>query len=393
MRARSPAIRHEPRVDAKPVASALRRVGSKADLATGTNAGGGGGGGGGGDSASEPSTSRGNSVRGATSAADLVQGARQTSFGSLPVYKPGVQVERMPRLDRIDSTTSAETTDTSPRSTSEEGSRRTSRDGGAVRKRGGRSRSSSSSAMQHSDDVVTDDAYQYKSRGARCSSGCSTSLAWRGAPARMAAVERRQVLSRIVEDVETLDADATDDDMRHHLDGYARHQPRVQQRSGARGLLPRAHVFEHCSARAGENAPRRSAVPHGIDASQGLHDVAGKLAVVRVRPSAVQPPQLGPRSGSGRSNNASSESEKSVAPIGGPKSPWTERSSPRRSSPRDREREGRREAPSSGAEVPFRIPTRTRIRSPHSGRRSRAAVRHGHRRRRRGRGTAGTLRY
>ena len=119
VRAKSPAIRHEPNVDAKPIASALRRTGSKADF----NAP---------DSASEPSTSRGNSQRGGTSAADLVQGARQTSFGSLPVYKPGTGVERKPRLDRIDSTTS--TTSSAASSATRESLRESRRRRGKLRR-------------------------------------------------------------------------------------------------------------------------------------------------------------------------------------------------------------------------------------------------------------------
>ena len=227
VRAKSPAIRHEPNVDAKPIASALRRTGSKADF----NAP---------DSASEPSTSRGNSQRGGTSAADLVQGARQTSFGSLPVYKPGTGVERKPRLDRIDSTTSdnelrgelrdegkegKERKSSSPRKapSSEDDSRRGSRDGG----RGSSGRSSrvgrgtsSRSAMSMSSDDGADDAYQYKSRRgevfkrlldvigtAQCSPAARSRL-W----------DAVKVLSRVVEDVKTLDADAGDDEVRHHLD-------------------------------------------------------------------------------------------------------------------------------------------------------------------------------
>ena len=256
VRAKSPAIRHEPNVDAKPIASALRRTGSKADF----NAP---------DSASEPSTSRGNSQRGGTSAADLVQGARQTSFGSLPVYKPGTGVERKPRLDRIDSTTSdnelrgelrdegkSEGKSSSPRkvSSSEDDSRRGSRDGG----RGGSGRSSrvgrgnsSRSAMSMSSDDGADDAYQYKSRRgevfkrlldvigtAQCSPAARSRL-W----------DAVKVLSRIVEDVKTLDADAGDDEVRHHLDRLQR----AINREYNSGQVPVVFClvlmcFEHCSA-------------------------------------------------------------------------------------------------------------------------------------------------
>ena len=362
VRARSPAIRHEPRVDAKPVASALRRVGSKADLATGTNAGGGGGGGGGGDSASEPSTSRGNSVRGATSAADLVQGARQTSFGSLPVYKPGVQVERMPRLDRIDSTTSAETTDTSPRSTSEEGSRRASRDGGAVRKRGGRSRSSSSSAMQHSDDVVTDDAYQYKSRRgevfkrlldvigtAQCSPAARSRL-W----------DAVKVLSRIVEDVKTLDADASDDDMRHHLDRLQR----AINREYNSGQVPVVFClvlmcFEHCSAarQVKMHTARAQYLMESMRRKGSTTSQGSSLSSESGRPRSSRH-SSGGRSGSGRSSDASSERAKSNRTNRGPNEIAVDRaqlSAVELAEEIARERDAAR-APSSGAEGAVRDP-------------------------------------
>ena len=337
VRARSPAIRHEPRVDAKPVASALRRVGSKADLAAGTNAGGGGG-----DSASEPSTSRGNSMRGATSAADLVQGARQTSFGSLPVYKPGVQVDRKPRLDRIDSKTSAETTDTSPARSSApseaSGSRRSSRDGGAVggsvRKRGGgrgrsssssatqhsddtakrgggRGRSSSSSATQHSDDVATDDAYQYKSRRgevfkrlldvigtAQCSPAARSRL-W----------DAVKVLSRIVEDVKTLDADATDDDVRHHLDRLQR----AINREYNSGQVPVVFClvlmcFVHCSAarQVKMHTARAQYLMESMRRKGSTTSQGSSLSSESGRPRSSRH-SSGGRSGSGRSSDGSSE--------------------------------------------------------------------------------------
>ena len=90
----------------------------------------------------------------------------------------------------------------------------------------------------------------------------------------------RQGAEPIVEDVKTLDADATDDDVRHHLDRLQRAINReYNSGGGARGLLPRAHGFAR-AARQVKTAHGASAVPHGIDASQGLHDARGQRTAV-----------------------------------------------------------------------------------------------------------------
>jgi hypothetical protein len=105
--------------------------------------------------------------------------------------------------------------------------------------------------MSMSSDDGADDAYQYKSRRgevfkrlldvigtAQCSPAARSRL-W----------DAVKVLSRIVEDVKTLDADAGDDEVRHHLDRLQR----AINREYNSGQVPVVFClvlmcFEHCSA-------------------------------------------------------------------------------------------------------------------------------------------------
>ena len=253
-------------------------------------------------------------------------------------------MDRKPRLDRIDSTTSAETTDTSPARSSApseaSGSSAPSRDGGAagsVRKRGGgrgrsssfatqhsddtakrgggRGRSSSSSATQHSDDVATDDAYQYKSRRGEVfkrlldvigTAQCS--------PARSRLWDAVKVLSRIVEDVKTLDADATDDDVRHHLDRLQR----AINREYNSGQVPVVFClvlmcFVHCSAarQVKMHTARAQYLMESMRRKGSTTSQGSSLSSESGRPRSSRH-SSGGRSGSGRSSDASSERRREV---------------------------------------------------------------------------------